>query len=71
MPTDSSVDTVRHMLAAGRLVDFSDEDLLRIKDGSGNAIKAVAATIDFSVFESKPADFYAVLESLADEHGVE
>lgn len=71
MPKDSSVDAIRHMLEVGRLVGFSDEDIVSIKEGSGNAIEAVSLTVDFSVFESKPADFYSVLESLADEHDAE
>ena len=71
MPKDRSADAVRHMLGRGRLTGFSDDDIARIEAGAGNAIRAVAATIDFSVFESTPAEFYAVLERLADEYDAE
>ena len=71
MGEERSVDAIRQMLRAGRQADVPDEDVARIRVGSEKAIEAVAETIDFSVFECAPAEFYAVLERLGDEHGAE
>ncbi len=60
--------TIANLLEIGGLDGYSEEEVARIADGSANAISAVAASIDFPIFDGNPRLFYAVLESLGDEY---
>ena len=53
------------MLLLGRVADMAEEEKARIAKGAQSAVAAVEQCIDFSVFDSSPAQFYQVLESLA------
>jgi hypothetical protein len=59
--------TVRVLARLAGYPPLSPETATRIAVGATNAVRAVAATVDRSLFDAAPESYLAELERLADE----